>query len=1647
MKIVSGHVWVRLGQQGMYLRAQSRDWRRSQPWQSLVIGSLAMVSVLASTALIDRIARDRDYAAQRAIALTHLSAVRARLESELNRHIGKSRALMAYTALHPDLSQAQFTELARIIKGQDDSIRILALSQGTILSHTHPWSDNRSSLGIDLRQFESQRRGIDLAFATGDTVVAGPVPLIQGGQALVIRTPIQAQAGPQAGTWIGLANVGIVPEALFRRVGLYNNRDFVHSIRGKDGLGANGQTFFGDLRLFQQDPVVLEVTFANGSWQIAAVPVTGWHTHEGSMIRWLIGAVIASLTGLLAFHSARLPLQLQAAVHQTRRALQARELQYRDLVQNARSAIIKLNPQGQIVFANRAAYAQFGWTEAQLAHQPTLADCLPMWTLEGRSLASWVRSWLDPIALDPTALDRAEEPPPIAPLETYGEIVGECPGEAGRSAQSPPTPIPATPPPCTANSLWMTWKGRCLHDDQGNLEGALLEGTNISSLKATELALRHSEARYNLAVQGAGHGIWDWDLSTDRLHLSPHWCDFVGLHREVCSRATQTVLARIHPADRHRFQTQFTAHLQHNHILDLDVRLRVAPQAQHRRDLNPSTRPQPTSPSPSISPFTSPSPTPHSSHPALTFTPTLGRHFTHDVQDTGAAHPYVWVRICGQALWNKQGVPVRMAGSVIDASVRKAAAMALQAQQASDRLLADLSSSLVNVDLADFDQEIQRVLQAVGEFLHVDRAYIFKLSSPISLPPSLPRPIWDHPEDWLNFLDTNTGLTLSMTHEWVDQEIPPHRPTAQNIPAAFFPWTLATLVQQHHLDVDDVDTLTGEAALDRDHWKILGLRAIACVPLFQQRHLRGWLGVCHSQTLPTQHEHNVQFLERLSQVLSNVLMRHDADRAVQASQAYLNLTINSVPAAIAYVDAQEHIQFCNHQYAQWIGQTIPQVVGQPLAHLLSDHNYSLIRGHVADVLSGTPVTYETCLLLESNRYRYVSATYTPYHRDGDGAVIGFFALIQDISESYAAAAALRMSEARFRAIFEQATIGIVQLDAVGQVVDTNQTFCDLLGYDRLSLLGQSILDFVHPEDYDCAQQACQRLQAGIDHHFTLEKRYLRADGTSQWVNVTASRLATPAVLDSVIAHTHDQPGDGADDRTTPHTLGDATPWDEKLGHRHASHSRQLQPSPTLDYAKPVWLDARSLAQQRIDTFSSDRLSILLLVEDINARKQAEARLTHSAFYDPLTNLPNRNLFHDRLTQALTQLQRHRDRTFAVLYIDLDRFKVVNDSLGHPVGDALLVQIGDRLKASLRDEDTIARLGGDEFAILTGSPIQAAAAASVAERVQEALQQPFHLEGHEFHTSASIGIALSQDPETNEPYPSIEALLRDADIAMYRAKQRGKACHQIFELSFRRLSLSQLHLESDLRRAIAHHELCLNYQPIMDLGTLKLTGFEALARWPHHHRGWISPSEFVAIAEETDLIVLLGEWVLQETCRHIQQWRTAGLFTDAMTVGANVSSRQFSRPDLATRIAEILHHAQVPPHCLRIEVTESAIAENIEQVAARLAQLQQIGVQSGVDDFGTGYSSLSRLQSLPIDALKVDHSFVSQIPHDPGGVAIVRTIINLARNLHLKVVAEGIETAEQLQLLRDLGCDYGQGYWFSHPLPPEQAEQWLRDQIT
>ena len=472
---------------------------------------------------------------------------------------------------------------------------------------------------------------------------------------------------------------------------------------------------------------------------------------------------------------------------------------------------------------------------------------------------------------------------------------------------------------------------------------------------------------------------------------------------------------------------------------------------------------------------------------------------------------------------------------------------------------------------------------------------------------------------------------------------------------------------------------------------------------------------------------------------------------------------------------------------------------------------------------------------------------------------------------------------------------------------------------------------------------------------------------------------------------------------------------------------------------PRWMFVQAVAMR---DGSGKATHLLGSLTDITESKMSEEQLRRGAFYDALTGLPNRAVFMDRLGRAVERVKRHGDYRFAVLFLDLDRFKIINDSLGHDIGDLLLAAVARRLEDCLRTSDTASRIGGDEFALLLDGLRDPSDAMRVSERILKSLREAFDLGGQEVFSSASIGIALGA-----ATYEGPEGLLRDADTAMYRAKSQGRARHEIFDQNMHAQAVTRLKLESDLRRAIEHKEFAVHYQPIVALDPGCICGFEALVRWHHPERGMVSPADFIPVAEETGMIVSVDRQVLRQAAEQMQGWHQRFPKDPAIFLSVNFSRKHLGEPDLIDHVKGILKETGLDPETFRPEITESHIMEDMDHAVEILEQLRELHILMHMDDFGTGYSSLSHLVRFQVDTLKIDGSFVSNMDVRGENFEIVRMIVSLGRNLGMSVIAEGVETKQQLDQLRSLKCDHAQGYFFAKPANSETTEALIASNPT
>jgi diguanylate cyclase (GGDEF)-like protein/PAS domain S-box-containing protein len=689
----------------------------------------------------------------------------------------------------------------------------------------------------------------------------------------------------------------------------------------------------------------------------------------------------------------------------------------------------------------------------------------------------------------------------------------------------------------------------------------------------------------------------------------------------------------------------------------------------------------------------------------------------------------------------------------------------------------------------------------------------------------------------------------------------------------------------------------------------------------------------------------------------DVSERKAADEAVRASEERFRSLVQHASEFVVVYDTAGGITYISPSAARFAGGDADVIVGTQQTDLVHPDDRDQFLAGLAGILDRHGKSHGFTIRLRrfDGEYRWLEVIATNLVEDPN--VGGIVVNARDITERFETERALRDSEERFRSAFEHAPIGMALADRHGRILRSNRAFCRMLGRTPAQFAGLTIRDITHPDDWADGAEHIRRLFAGEFDDYSLEKRYVHADGHVVWVSLSVSAVR----------------GENDD---------------------------------------PIYMIGQ--------------------IEDITERKAIGERLAHQAIHDPLTGLPNRTFFIDRIRKTMEHVDRRHHRV-AVLFLDVDHFKVINDSLGHEAGDQLLITIGHRLRRMLRPSDTVARFGGDEFTILCPDVDDPTAVMTLAERVLEEITRPVILSDNEVFVTASIGIACSghraETPET---------LVRDADTAMYRAKDRGRHRAEFFDERSRARTLEHLHTGNALHRALDRGEFELHYQPILELETARVTGFEALIRWRHPDRGLIAPIEFIGLAEETGLIVPIGTWVLETACAQAARWQAAHPNDRPVSMSANVSPRQLAEPSFPEQIERVLRQSGIRPGTLWLEITETTLMHDTESMSSALRALRTQGIHLAVDDFGTGYSSLSHLKRFPIEALKIDQSFVQGLAHDGEDAAIVTAVISLAHALGLSSTAEGVETPEQLAALRTLGCELAQGNLFAEPQPAALA---------
>ncbi|GAB4346235.1 MAG: hypothetical protein Kow006_04440 [Gammaproteobacteria bacterium] len=824
--------------------------------------------------------------------------------------------------------------------------------------------------------------------------------------------------------------------------------------------------------------------------------------------------------------------------------------------------------------------------------------------------------------------------------------------------------------------------------------------------------------------------------------------------------------------------------------------------------------------------------------------------------------------------------------------------------------------------------------------------------------------------------------------------------------------------------------------------------------------------------------------ERVSRKLDKKLAELAlTDRALKnVEQSYREL-FEGLSDIVLRTDTEGRLMLVNPAWSSLLGRSVESSLGRPLTDFVLEEDRQACAVLVKEAVRGSSDRKVCNLRFQAadGTVRWFGARLQP-HREGDGTVTALTGVLRDITRQQQALSDLQTSEAKYRRLMEQAGDAILLVDAgSGCILEANLRLEALTGCQREALIGQP-LETLYPEAL-CSRQRGLLARVLPGGGVVREEQTIVCEGEAVPVEVSASALEVEGTATVQLILRDLSERRRAEERLRQHaevfrSIAEGviiTDADQRILAVNPAFTRitgyseeeVLGNKPGLlrsgrhdrDFYLALWASIHETGQWQGEIWNRRKcgeiypqlltisavkdaegrvVNYIGVFADISRVKESERRLEHLAHHDPLTDLPNRLLFRARLEHAIQQARR-KGRKLAVLFIDLDRFKHINDSLGHAVGDLLLTQVPQRMQVRVRQGDTLSRLGGDEFTVLLEDIDGTREAALVAEKLLRGFEGVFEVEGREFYLTASIGIGLF--PDDGE---EAETLLRNADAAMYLAKEQGRNSYRFYTRELTATAFERLSIESSLRRAIEREEFFLHYQPLVRISSGDLVGVEALVRWSHDGLGVVAPGKFIPLAEETGLIVPIGQWVLETACAQAQAWRDEGLPLGRISV--NVSGQQIRRSDLGKTVRGALEHSGLPGSCLELEITESSFMESNSSQLRALHELHALGVRIAIDDFGTGYSSLSRLKQLPIDTLKIDRSFVRDIPQDPDDVAIAEAVIALARSLQLKVLAEGVENPEQRDFLRELGCDDAQGYLYAQPMAPDRLIAWWRSEM-
>ncbi len=995
-------------------------------------------------------------------------------------------------------------------------------------------------------------------------------------------------------------------------------------------------------------------------------------------------------------------------------------------------------------------------------------------------------------------------------------------------------------------------------------------------------------------------------------------------------------------------------------------------------------------------------------------------------------------------------------------------AKSLREKKQLEELISQLLLDFISLPVTDIDKGINHALKIVGEYEEIDRSYVFTF-------------------------DDESETTVSNNYEWCREGIEPEIDNLQKIPTSSITWFMNKLKHDRVIYIADVGKMT--SAVERELLEAQNIKSLLSVAIIHHGELIGFVGFDSVVIHKSWNKNSILLLKILAKTLGNAINRKERESILRQQQKETKLVINSLPGIVFKSSIEPYYPM------KYLSQGCLNITEFEVEELMNNNGYSYnsiilkedfyLVNQTIDKARDKKQSYEVEYRIRT-KSGLIKWVWEKGHMvlDREGNVREVEGFINDITQLKKTEEALRESEARYRLLAENTTDLISRHLPNGTCIYASSGGQSLLGYKSEEFLCSFLSRFCHPEDLTTINNLYHQIELRQEIIEPLIYRMLHHDGYYIWVETCVKLIINPRtkIIEEFIAVSRNI--------TKRMQIEEALKQAEEQYRGIFEHITQgvfqstqsgyyLKVNPALaqiygyDSAEELIEKLRNIPEQ-LYVNNNDRNKLIELldkeglvrnfecevyrkdgsiiwisentrkvcdplgnflyyegtVEDITYRRQTEAKLIYDALHDNLTQIYNRAWFTNQLQLKIQENYLENKTKYAVLFIDLDQFKVVNDSFGHLLGDELLKKVCIRLKDAIREQDKIARFGGDEFVILIDNIKDEEDIFKVVRRIQKCFQLPFQLKEKSIFSSASIGIALS-----NKNYEKSEDLLRDADIAMYQAKAQGKNSYMVFNTQMYSKVLSKLQLENDLRHAIKNKQLLMYYQPIINLDTGHLIGFEALLRWYNLERGWVSPQEFIPIAEETGFIHSLGLWVLQQACQQLTIWNKLYPDSKDLVVNVNLSPYQFKQSQLVKEITKIIKRTGLQYKQLKLEITESGFLETINTQSSVIQELESLGVQFCIDDFGTGYSSFSRLHEFPIHTLKIDRAFTSRLESDH--TAIVQTILTLAHTLGMDVVAEGIETPLQLEKLKALGCRAGQGFLFSPPVSASMAEQFFR----